>query len=83
MAAASSRTLPRSATATARRRSASATPRCVLNGSFDAPNGCINASGTDITINGSLVGNEVQIGVGGTSSINAAGGGGAGYWMYQ
>ena len=55
----------------------------VLNGSFDAPNGCINASGSDITINGSLVGNEVQIGVGGTSSINATGGGGAGYWMYQ
>lgn len=55
----------------------------VLNGSFDAPNGCINASGTDITVNGSLVGNEVQIGVGGSSSINATGGAGSGYWMYQ
>ncbi|MFL5303632.1 MAG: pilus assembly protein TadG-related protein [Polyangia bacterium] len=55
----------------------------VLNGSFDAPNGCINAGGANITINGSLVGNAVQIGVGGTSSINPAGGGGAGYWMFQ
>ena len=55
----------------------------VLNGSFYAPNGCVNASGTNITINGSLVGSEVQIGVGGTSSINASAGGGTGYWMYQ
>lgn len=55
----------------------------VLNGSFDAPNGCINAGGNNITINGSLVGNAVQIGVGGTSSINPTGGGGLGYWMYQ
>ena len=31
----------------------------VLNGSFDAPNGCVNASGSNMTINGSLVGNEV------------------------
>ena len=46
-----------------------------LNGSFDAPNGCVNASGSTMTINGSLVGNEVQIGVGSSSVINSAGGG--------
>ena len=47
----------------------------ILNGSFDAPNGCVNASGSNMTINGSLVGNEVQIGVGSSSVINSAGGG--------
>ncbi|HSS40190.1 MAG TPA: hypothetical protein VLT58_15590, partial [Polyangia bacterium] len=55
----------------------------VMNGSFDAPNGCINDSGTNIAINGSLVGSAVQIGVGGVSSINPTSGGGANYWMYQ
>jgi Flp pilus assembly protein TadG len=54
-----------------------------MNGSFDAPNGCINDSGNNIAINGSLVGSAVQIGVGGTSSINPSAGGGASYWLYQ
>lgn len=54
-----------------------------ITGSFDAPNGCVNASGTALNINGSLVGNEVQFGVGTNSTINAAGGGGANYWIYQ
>ncbi|HVY36855.1 MAG TPA: TadE/TadG family type IV pilus assembly protein [Polyangia bacterium] len=54
-----------------------------INGSFDAPNGCVNASGSVLNVNGSLVGNEVQFGAGMASTIDAGGGGGAGYWMYQ
>ncbi|HVT07127.1 MAG TPA: pilus assembly protein TadG-related protein [Polyangia bacterium] len=54
-----------------------------INGSFDAPNGCVNASGSVLNVNGSLVGNEVQFGVGGASTINAGAGTGSGYFLYQ
>lgn len=54
-----------------------------LNGSFDAPNGCVNASGSNMTINGSLVGNEVQIGVGGSSVITSSGGGSRSTYLIQ
>lgn len=58
-----------------------------MNGSFDAPNGCINDSGSHIVINGSLVGAAVQFGVGsnanGASSVNPSAGGGTNYWIYQ
>ncbi|HVV17617.1 MAG TPA: pilus assembly protein TadG-related protein [Polyangia bacterium] len=55
----------------------------VFDGGFYAPNGCVNASGTSMTFNGSLVGNEVQIGAGGNSTINATGSGSSGYDLYQ
>jgi Flp pilus assembly protein TadG len=54
-----------------------------MDGSFYAPNGCINSSGTNIAINGSEVGAEDQIGVGSGSSITGASGGGSGYRLYQ
>jgi hypothetical protein len=55
----------------------------VLNGSFYAPNGCINMGGPGFTINGSLVGNEVNV-AGPTWTINAGGGAGGGaVTLYQ
>jgi Flp pilus assembly protein TadG len=55
----------------------------VLNGSFYAPNGCINMGGPGFTINGSLVGNEVNVS-GPSWTINAGGGAGSGaVTLYQ
>lgn len=55
-----------------------------MNGSFDAPNGCINPSGTTIQIYGSLIGHEVQLGVGGAGSlIDSSASGSSNYWLYQ
>jgi hypothetical protein len=54
----------------------------IMNGSFYAPSGCVNTSGANITINGSLVGNEVQLGSSNTT-ITASGGGTASYDLYQ
>jgi hypothetical protein len=54
-----------------------------MNGSFYAPNGCINPSGTTIKIYGSLIGNEVQLGMGTGSLIDSTGGGSTKYWLYQ
>jgi Flp pilus assembly protein TadG len=48
-----------------------------INGSFYAPAGCINSGGPNFTINGSLIGNEVNIS-GPNWTINSGGGGGAG-----
>jgi Flp pilus assembly protein TadG len=55
----------------------------VLNGSFDAPNGCINVSGSAITVNGSLVGADVTIGAGSASVIDSTAGAGPGGYLYQ
>lgn len=56
----------------------------VMNGSFDAPNGCINPSGTTIKIYGSLIGHEVQLGMGGTGSlIDSSASGSTSFWLYQ
>jgi hypothetical protein len=55
----------------------------VLNGSFYAPNGCLNMGGPGFTINGSLVGNEVNL-AGPSWTIDAGGGGGGGgLTLYQ
>ncbi|HZL21066.1 MAG TPA: pilus assembly protein TadG-related protein [Polyangia bacterium] len=54
-----------------------------LNGSLYAPAGCINMGGPDFTIDGSLVGNEVNVS-GPDWTINAGGGGGGGaVTLYQ
>jgi len=45
-----------------------------FNGSFYAPNGCLNFSGNTMTINGSLIGSRVQLQAGNTSVINGPGG---------
>jgi Flp pilus assembly protein TadG len=55
----------------------------IFDGGFYAPRGCVNASGSDMTFNGSLVGNEVQVGAGTNSTINASGSGSSGYDLYQ
>jgi Putative Flp pilus-assembly TadE/G-like len=55
----------------------------LINGSFYAPNGCLNMGGPDFTINGSLVGNEVNVS-GPNWTINAGGSGsGGGVTLYQ
>jgi hypothetical protein len=55
----------------------------VLNGSFYAPNGCINMGGPGFTINGSLVGNEVNVS-GPSWTIDSGGGSGSGaITLYQ
>jgi hypothetical protein len=54
-----------------------------LNGSFYAPGGCINMGGPNFVVNGSLVGNEVNVS-GAPWTINAGGGGGGGaVTLYQ
>jgi hypothetical protein len=45
-----------------------------FNGSFYAPLGCINFSGNTMTINGSLIGNAVQINAGSNSAVNGSAG---------
>jgi hypothetical protein len=55
----------------------------VMNGSFYAPFGCINTSGNQMTFNGSIVGNMVQMGIGNNSTVTGAGGGVATYSLYQ
>lgn len=56
-----------------------------MNGSFYAPNGCINAgSNSATTLTGSFIGNEVQLGDFGAWSIGTLGaGGGTGWQMSQ
>lgn len=54
-----------------------------LNGSIYAPNGCLNAGGTNMVVNGSLVGNEVFLGDYGLWTINAGSGGGPSWTMDQ
>jgi len=55
----------------------------VMNGSFYAPNGCINASGNTMTYNGSLVGKMVQMGIGTSSTVTGTGGGSSTFSLYQ
>ncbi len=55
----------------------------VMNGSFYAPNGCINASGNSMTYNGSIIGKMVQMGIGSSSTVTGASGGAATYSLYQ
>ncbi len=53
-----------------------------VQGSFYAPNGCINVGNNGIlNINGSLIGNSVQLGSNGTWTIGATGGGGGTSWQ--
>ncbi len=55
--------------------------RITFNGNFYAPNGCLNFSGNQMVINGSLIGNRVQLQAGNTSAINGPSGatGGSAY----
>jgi Flp pilus assembly protein TadG len=55
----------------------------IMNGSFYAPNGCINASGNTMTYNGSIIGKMVQMGIGNSSTVTGVGGGSATYSLYQ
>jgi putative Flp pilus-assembly TadE/G-like protein len=54
-----------------------------LNGSFYAPHGCINMGGPNFTINGSLIGNEVNISGPGWTINSSGGGGGGNVTLYQ
>jgi Flp pilus assembly protein TadG len=47
-------------------------PGITLNGSVYAPNGCINMSGDGFTLNGSMVGKEVQFGAGMNWTVDAS-----------
>jgi Flp pilus assembly protein TadG len=47
-------------------------PGITLNGSVYAPNGCINMSGDGFTLNGSMIGKEVQFGAGMNWTVNAS-----------
>ena len=50
----------------------------VLNGSFYAPNGCVNFSGNTMTIVGAIIGQAVQMNAGNSSSITGPSGSSAG-----
>jgi hypothetical protein len=54
------------------------TSTITLNGNFYAPSGCINFSGDRMTINGALIGEDVQIATGLPSTLTGPGGGGGG-----
>ena len=52
-----------------------------LNGSVYAPQGCISIGGTNIQVNGSLIGNDVN--VHGGITVNSNSGGGGSYYLFQ
>jgi hypothetical protein len=53
-------------------------PGGTLNGSIYAPKGCLQVSGDSYTIDGSVVGNEVQFGAGANWTVDSTTGGGTG-----
>jgi hypothetical protein len=54
-----------------------------ITGSIYAPNGCINAGGTDMTVNGSFIAAAVNLGDYGPWTFNPGGGGGGSSYIYQ